>query len=690
MSKQQEEQSLLYFNREISLLEFNIRVLSQATFESIPLLERLNYLCISCSNLDEFYEIRVAGLLQLAEVDSPLMSSEGLTVHQQLELIKIRSHELVAEQYRVLNEVLFPLLAVENIHFLKRVDWSEKQHQWLSDYFFQHLRPILTPVGLDSAHPFPRILNKSLNFIIALSGKDAFGRNSERAILQAPRSLPRIIQLPKDETDSGDYDFVFLTSIIHEFVNDLFHGMTVVGCHQFRVTRNSDFFVDEEATDDLMNAMKGELALRNYGDEVRLEIDTHCPELTVDFLMARFELTDDRLFLAEGPVNIVRLQQIYKLIDRPDLKFPKYTPKVPAKLSSKKNYFDVIRKNDVLLHHPFESFAPVVEFLRQAAKDPDVVAIKQTLYRTGAKSPIVEALVNAARTGKEVTVVIELRARFDEQDNIDLANRLQKEAVHVVYGVVGYKTHAKMCLVLRREEKTFRYYMHMGTGNYHPQTACLYTDYGLFTSDPKLGEDIQRVFVQLTSLGKVAKLNKLLQSPFTLHKGVLDRIAKEIEYAESGNKARIIFKVNSLVEEKIIQALYKASQAGVKVQLIVRGVCCLKPGVPGVSENIEVRSIIGRFLEHTRVYAFRNKGDYEVLASSADFMVRNMFSRVEISFPITSKVLHDRVLKELDCYLKDNTQAWLLQSDGRYQQAVPADESKRHSAQVELMKKLTK
>ena len=340
MSKHQEEQSLLYFNREISLLEFNIRVLSQATFESIPLLERLNYLCISCSNLDEFYEIRVAGLLQLAEVDSPLMSSEGLTVHQQLELIKIRSHELVAEQYRVLNEVMLPLLAVENIHFLKRVDWSEKQHQWLSDYFFQHLRPILTPVGLDSAHPFPRILNKSLNFIIALSGKDAFGRNSERAILQAPRSLPRIIQLPKDETDSGDYDFVFLTSIIHEFVNDLFHGMTVVGCHQFRVTRNSDFFVDEEATDDLMNAMKGELALRNYGDEVRLEIDTHCPELTVDFLMARFELTDDRLFLAEGPVNIVRLQQIYKLIDRPDLKFPKYTPKVPAKLSSKKNYFD--------------------------------------------------------------------------------------------------------------------------------------------------------------------------------------------------------------------------------------------------------------------------------------------------------------------------------------------------------------
>ena len=437
-----------YINRELSLLEFNFRVLAQALDGSLPLLERLNYLCISCSNLDEFYEVRVASLLQMAEMDANVVSSDGLTINEQLERIAIKAHGLVAEQYRVLNEVLIPLLDTENIRFVRRDKWTPEQRQWLEKYFNEQLLPILTPVGLDSAHPFPRILNKSLNFIISLTGKDAFGRNSGRAILQAPRALPRIVQLPANETSSGPYDFVFLSSIIHAFINDLFKGMTVIGCHQFRVTRNSDFFVDDDAIDDLLMAVEGELAMRNYGDEVRLEIDGNCPEETIRFLQARFDLTADKVFMATGPVNLSRIQTIYGLVERPDLKFPSFKPGVPSSLGRSKDIFAAIRQNDILLHHPYESFTPVVDFIRQAAADPNVLAIKQTLYRTGVDSPIVAALIKAARAGKEVTVVIELRARFDEKDNIGLAAKLQEAAAHVVYGVVGYKTHAKMCLVL--------------------------------------------------------------------------------------------------------------------------------------------------------------------------------------------------------------------------------------------------
>jgi polyphosphate kinase len=657
-----------FINRELSLLEFNKRVLAQAKDENVPLLERLNYLCISCSNLDEFYEIRVAGVIQLAAIDPKALSQDGLNPNDQLELISVNAHELVAEQYRVLNDVLIPQLKNENIRFIKRNEWTETQHQWLQTYFNDQLLPILTPVGLDSAHPFPRILNKSLNFIISLTGKDAFGRNSGRAILQAPRSLPRIIQFPQDKTQSGPADFVFLSSIIHAFVGELFNGMTVKGCYQFRVTRNSDFFVDDDAIDDLLLAVQGELATRNYGDEVRLEIDSQCPDETVNFLLGRFEMSRDRLFLVDGPVNLNRLQEIIVMVDRPDLKFTPFKPVIPAQLLRKDDIFSVIKRHDILLHHPYESFLPVVEFLRQAAASPDVLAIKQTLYRTGADSPIVNALIKAAKAGKEVTVVIELRARFDEKDNISLASKLQEAAVHVVYGVVGYKTHAKMCMVLKREGNELRNYVHLGTGNYHPKTAQLYTDYGLFSCDKDLGEDVRRVFAQLTSLGKVSKLNKLLQSPFTLHRGIIEKIEREITHAYAGKTAKIIIKVNAIVEEKVIQALYQASQAGVKVKLIVRGVCCLKPGIPGISDNIEVRSIIGRFLEHARVYAFANDGVWEVYASSADLMNRNMFQRVETCFPIESKRLHNRILHDLDVYLSDNSQSWLLQPDGSYHQ----------------------
>ncbi len=676
-----------YINRELSLLEFNIRVLAQARNETVPLLERLNYLCISSSNLDEFFEVRVASILQIANIDSNARSTDGLTPHEQLEKISVMSHDLVNDQYYVLNEVLIPELEKENIRFVRRDKWTDLQQKWLSKFFNEELLPILTPVGLDSAHPFPRILNKSLNFIISLTGKDAFGRNSGRAILQVPRALPRTIQLPAEDTKSGPYDFVFLSSIIHAFVNELFNGMTVKGCHQFRVTRNSDFFVDDDAIDDLLHAVEGELVMRNYGDEVRMEIDENCPEQTVLFLNERFRLNSERIFKTKGPVNLSRLQAIFSLIERPDLKFPPFKPHVPSQLGRKKNIFDAIKKQDILLHHPYESFLPVVEFIRQAAVDPSVLAIKQTLYRTGTDSPVVGALVKAARAGKEVTVVIELRARFDEKENIDLAAKLQEAAVHVVYGVVGYKTHAKMCLVLRKEGKTLRNYVHMGTGNYHPKTACLYTDYGLFSCNKELGEDVRRIFVQLTSLGKVTKLNKLLQSPFTLHTGLLEKIEREIENKKSGKPAKIIIKVNAVVEDLLIQALYRASQAGVKVKLIVRGVCCLRPGIKGVSDNIEVRSIIGRFLEHTRVYVFENSGDWEVFCSSADLMNRNMFNRVETCFPIESKKLHSRILADLECYLNDNSQSWLLQSDGSYIQVKPKEGEEPFKVQSALLTK---
>jgi len=664
----------LYINREQSLLEFNIRVLAQALDTNLPLLERLNYLCIACSNLDEFYEVRVASLLQMAQMDDSAISIDGLSIQEQLDKISVKTHELVAEQYRVLNDVLIPTLEAEHIRFLKRDRWSDSQKAWLEKYFNEELLPILAPMGLDSAHPFPRILNKSLNFIISLTGKDAFGRNSGRAILQAPRALPRIVQIPTAETDSGPHDFVFLSSIIHAFVSDLFNGMTVKGCYQFRVTRNSDFFVDDDAIDDLMLAVAGELAMRNYGDEVRLEVDANCPEETINFLLARFELTPDKLFLANGPVNVSRIQAIYSMVDRPELKFTPFKPGLPSALSRNKDMFACIRKQDILLHHPYESFQPVIDFIRQAATDPDVLAIKQTLYRTGVDSPIVAALIKAARAGKEVTVVIELRARFDEKDNIGLAAKLQEAAAHVVYGVVGYKTHAKMCMVLRREGNTLRNYVHLGTGNYHPKTARLYTDYGLFSCEKELGEDVRRVFMQLTSLGKVSKLNKLLQSPFTLHAGLLKMIDREIEFAQKGKPAKIVIKANAVVEEQAIQALYRASQAGVRIRLIVRGICCLRPGVPGVSDNIEVRSIIGRFLEHSRIYAFMNGGDWDVYASSADLMNRNMFKRVEVCFPITDKKICERIMSDLKANLSDNSQAWLLQPDGQYLRASPGDE----------------
>ena len=655
----------LYINRELSLLEFNRRVLAQSLDEDVPLLERLRFLCIASSNLDEFFEIRVAGVKQMAELGSVQAAADNLSPAELLRVILDRSRGLVDEQYRIFNDVLVPALEAERIRFLRRGEWTSGQDEWIRSYFRNELLPVLSPIGLDPAHPFPRILNKSLNFIVSLQGKDAFGRNTGYAIVQAPRALPRLIQVPPEVEGAGPNDFVFLSSVIHAYVDDLFPGMEATGCYQFRVTRNSDLLVDEEEAEDLLVALEGELSQRQWGDTVRLEVAHNCPEHMWQYLAEVMDLKPEHVYQVNGPVNLNRLGAIPDMVDRPDLKYPGFTARIPKALQQS-DIFNAIREQDVLLHHPFDSFAPVIEFLRSAARDPNVLAIKQTLYRTGTQSAVVEALVEAARNGKEVTVVVELRARFDEAHNIDLAEKLQDVGAHVVYGVVGYKTHAKMMLVVRREEKGLRQYVHLGTGNYHPRTARLYTDYGLFTCDPKICRDVHSVFLQLTSLGKVSKLDQLLQSPFTLAKSLHQRIDQEIENQLSGKPARVIAKMNQLVEPEIIRALYRASQAGVKVDLVVRGMCSIRPGVPGVSDNIKVRSVIGRFLEHTRVFYFESGDQPEVWLSSADWMERNLFRRVEVAFPVRDEKLRKRVIRELKAYVSDSMQSWEMQHDGSY------------------------
>lgn len=677
-----------FINRELSLLEFNRRVLAQAKDKQTPLLERLFFLCIASSNMDEFYEIRVAGLKQQVAYGALQRGPDNLSPSEQLDQISVVAHELQAEQYRILNDDLLPALANEDIHFLPRERWNQTQATWIKGYFNRELLPVLSPVGLDPAHPFPSVLNKSLNFIISLEGKDAFGRNSGIAVVQAPRALPRLIRLPSS-CASHEYDFVFLSSIIHKHAGDLFPGMNVTGCYEFRVTRNSDLFVSEEEAEDLMRALEGELPSRRFAEAVRLEVTDQCPQEMIDFLIHKFNLRLKDVYKVNGPVNLNRMMAIPSMVKRPELQFPPFIPAIQNRLLRSDNIFETIKKGDVLLHHPYQSFTPVIDFVRQAAADPDVLAIKQTLYRTGDDSHLVEELIKAAHAGKEVTVVIELRARFDEEENIELANELQNAGVHVSYGVVGHKTHAKMILVIRREGKQLKRYVHLGTGNYHAKTARQYTDIGLLSSDTAITDDVQKVFQQLTALGKAGKLKKVLQAPFTLHKTMLELIQHEISIAKKGETARIIARMNSLVEPEIIKALYQASQAGVKIDLIMRGICCLRPGIKGVSDNIHVRSIVGRFLEHSRVFYFHNGGDYKLYAASADWMDRNFFRRIETCFPIEEKRLKKKVYKEcLQYYLADNVQAWILQSDGSYKKA-PRGNTKARAAQQILLKSYT-
>jgi polyphosphate kinase len=675
-----------YINRELSFLDFNQRVLAQAHDESLPLLERIRFLGISCSNLDEFFEIRVAGLKQRQELGSLGGGPDGMSVPDQLAAIHKRALALVGDQYELLNQLVFPALAAQGIQFVNVKTAKAKQREWLADYFANEVEPVLTPLGLDPARPFPRIQNKSLNFIVRLSGKDAFGRDAELAVVQVPRSLPRIIRLPQSAAAPDQTHFVFLSTVISTFVAQLFSGMKVEGAWQFRVTRNSDLFVDDEEVDNLLRAVEGELAQRRYGAAVRLETSLDCPRDIADFLLRHFALSKDDLYQVNGPVNLNRLMAIYDLVERPDLKYPAFTPSMPKRLIAKEDIFAVMREDELLLHHPFESFAPVIDFLRQAASDPDVLAIKQTLYRAGPQSPVVDSLVDAARAGKEVTVIIELMARFDEAANIRLATRLQEAGAHVMYGVVGYKTHAKLIMVVRRESGKLRRYCHCGTGNYHPDTARFYTDYGLFTCDEAVGEDLHELFLQLTSPTRVATMQKILQSPFTLHEALLEKTRREIALAQQGKPARVIAKLNALIEPQIIQALYHAAMAGVKVDLIVRGICALRPGIRGISENITVRSIVGRLLEHSRVYYFHNDGNPEIYCASADWMERNFFRRIEVCFPIERKQHRDRIVEDLETYLADNMQAWVLGPDGSYTRVV-ADNAPAVSAQETLLRR---
>lgn len=672
----------LYINRELSLLAFNERVLAQAYDESVPLLERLRFLCISSSNLDEFFEIRVAGLKQLLDLGTPPALADTRSIPEQLAAIHEQANALIQRQYECLNAVILPALQRAGVRLVPRHEWTSATEEWLGRYFELEVEPVLTPLGLDPARPFPRIQNKSLNFLVRIEGEDAFGRDSELAVVQAPRSLPRVVPLPEG---GGSRQFVLLSTIIESMMPRLFTGMRVRGCWQFRVTRNSDLFVDDEEVDDLRRALEGELAQRRYGAAVRLETSEDCPADLTEFLLQQFALDPIDVFRVPGPVNLNRLTAMVDLVQRADLKYPVFTPGLPRRLVGTSDLFAVIRSKDVLLHHPFQSFAPVMDFLRQAAADPQVLAIKQTLYRAGADSPIVDTLVAAAAAGKDVTVIVELRARFDEEANIQLSNRLQEAGAHVMYGVVGYKTHAKMALVVRRETDGIRRYCHLGTGNYHPKTARIYTDYGLLTCDPAIGQDVHELFLQLTSLTQTPKLTALLQSPFGMHRAVLEKLAREAEHARAGRAARVILKMNALVERESIEALYRASQAGVRIDLVIRGMCALRPGVPGASENIRVRSVVGRFLEHSRAWYFENGGEPELWCSSADWMERNFFRRVEVAFPIRQASHRQRILRHLETYLEDDTQAWELSRDGTYERVAGSGEGGRHVAQMQLL-----
>ena len=659
----------LYINRELSFLQFNWRVLQQALDEDLPILERIKFIFIFSNNLDEFFEVRVATHVHWATHHPQRTGPDGLTPQQVLTEISKTCHKMVDEQYRIFNDVLLPQLSKQAIHFLRRRQWNKKQARWIKQYFNNEVAPVISPIGLDLAHPFPRLINKSLHFIVALEGKDAFGRDSGYAVVHMPRSLPRIIQLPDELSEHGQ-SFVFLSAIIHANAKELFPGMTVKGCYQFRLTRDSDLFVDEEDVEDLAHALKEELQSRDFGTSVRLEVADNCPEKIAHFLLQKCHLTENDLYRVNGPVNLNRLLSLLDMVDRPDLKFKPFVPAHSKKFD--KDIFSILQKKDIVLHHPYQGFDPVVNFIKKAANDPNVLAIKQTLYRTGSRSQIVDALIDAARQGKEVTAIVELRARFDEQANIELANKLQEAGALVVYGVVGYKTHAKLCVVTRREKKKLRHYAHLGTGNYHAETAKVYTDLSLFSANKSVCDDAQRIFLQLTGMGKAYHMNHILQAPFTLQTGLFDLIDKEVENIKNGKKAYIKARMNSLTESRMIKKLYEASQAGVSIDLIVRGLCCLRPGLKNISENIRVRSIIGRFLEHSRVFCFAADGDEKVYASSADWMDRNLYHRVETCFPILDKKLASRVKHEtIDLYLKDNTQSWELHSDGRYIKHIP-------------------
>lgn len=685
-SSTEPSRAAIFLDREMSQIAFNWRVLAQAEDKSIPLLERLKYLCIVGSNLDEFFEVRVASLLAQNTIDGELVQHPAFL--STLKRISSECHQLTERQYELLNQEILPQLSKKGVHLLRHSERNDAQRAWVKSYFEREVRPLLTPIGLDPAHPFPQVVNKSLNFIVSLAGKDAFGRGTAIAIVKAPRVLPRIIKLP-DELSVDGQSFCLLSSVIHSHIADLFNGRDVINYSQFRVTRDSDLWVDEEEVKNLRQALQGELQTRQFGAAVRLEVAKNCPEDLSRFLLEQFSLDQDRLYPVDGPVNMVRLSEIVDHVKQPSLRFPPFSAKAIGKYSHT-DIFTLLRKQDILLHHPFQPFQTVIDFIRSASLDPNVVAIKQTIYRTGMNSDLMESLITAARLGKEVTVIVELMARFDEEANINWADKLQRAGAQVVYGVVGLKTHAKLALVIRREEAgVLRHYAHLGTGNYHPSTTRFYTDFGLLTAHPGIAAEVNEVFIHLTGLTKPKKLEYLWLAPFALQPQIIKAIRNEARIAREGRPGRIIAKMNALLDESVIRALYAASADGVKIDLIIRGACALRPGVPGLSENIRVRSVIGRFLEHSRIYYFRNDLAHDVHLASADWMNRNLFRRIEVAFPVLEKSLKKRIISEgLDPYLKDNVNAWILGSDGQYERKKARSKQANFCAQQYLMQQL--
>ena len=676
-------------NRELSQLAFNRRVLTLAEDPDVPLLERLRFLCILASNLDEFFEVRVAGLKQQVRAKSPSAGIVHSGTEALLTQIGSETRALIADQYRVLNSDVLPALHDAGVKLVRRTEFTPEQLEWAGDYFRREVRPLLTPIGLDPAHPFPQVASKTLNFIVDLGGRDAFGRDTAIAIVKAPRVLRRVIRMPT-EVGAGDNAFVMLSSVIHAHLSDLFAGREVRSYAQFRVTRDADLWIDEQEVKNLRQALQGELRQRPFGSAVRLEVPEGCPEPLARLLLEQFGLGEADLYRCNGPVNMARLASLVDQVDLAPLKYAPFAPGLPERLRNAPDLLGVIRDGDVLLHHPYQSFEPVVDFIRRAAQDPDVVAVKQTVYRTGVDSVLMEALLDAARRGKEVTVVVELFARFDEEANIDWAEQLENAGAQVVYGVFGFKAHAKLALLTRREpdgQGRFKLvqYAHLGTGNYHLRTTRQYTDFGLLTADSAICADVNEVFLHITSLAKAGRLSRLLLAPFTMQRRILALIQRETRNARRGKPARIIAKMNGLLEERVIGALSAASQAGVEIDLIVRGVCALRPGVPGITENIRVRSILGRFLEHHRIWYFENEGKPQVWLSSADWMGRNLFRRIEVAFPILDAAIAKRVIDEglLAC-LADNADAWLLRADGTWYKPRHRN-GPVHSSQAELL-----
>ncbi len=672
-----------YINRELSWLEFNHRVLEEAQDRRNPLFERVKFFCIVSSNLDEFFEVRVAGLKQQLQSGVGERSPDGLTAGECYRAVARRVRQLVDEQYACWRDVLVPELARQGVYFRQPTELAAADQEWLDRFYRAEVRPVVTPLAIDPAHPFPQLLNKSLNLIVSLRAKVNGKKRRRLAVVQVPRVLPRLIEVPRR---NGTQERVFLEALIGHYLADLFPGTLILGYWQFRVTRNSELYIDEEEVANLLKAVETQVHNRLKGEAVRLEVEPACPAEIREELLRTLNLRPEDLYLIDGPLHPGRLMDLGVGEAAPELRDPPFLAPIGPALRDQPDHFAVIRRQDVLLHHPYESFESVVAFLEQAAADPRVLAIKQTLYRTGGDARIVGALMEAVKRGKQVTAVVELKARFDEANNIEWSRRLEEAGVHVVYGLVGYKIHCKMTLVVRRDEDGLRRYVHLGTGNYNPTTARLYTDVGLFTAHPELGEDATNLFNLLTGICQFQETRKLLVAPFTLHERLCTAIRREADHARRGLPARIIAKMNSLVDQQIIDTLYEASQAGVKIDLIVRGICCLRPGKPGLSDNITVRSIVGRFLEHSRIFYFENACQPEVLVGSADWMPRNFFRRIEVVFPIEDGNLRDRLIRELtSVLLADNVKARELHPDGSYHRLRIGRTARRVNAQAELM-----